>query len=221
MQHPLHKIPQPLRSQQALAFLRVAIGSFYLYVGWQKVNAPQFAVGLASQLQNWAAQNPFFWYQDFLRYLAIPNAPSLAFLVGWGEVLVGASLILGLLVPVTAPAAFLMNLNYFLAGQHSSPAVMAVNLAFMIIALTLFWADAGKFFGLDYWILRERGTTGPKNKTQKRKIQTRKPPSASGKKKNKTASKLQATLKAKPLKAVKVSPRIENLIDDEDDEDED
>lgn len=139
------------REQQALALLRIAAGLFFLYEGYQKLINPHFADALGATLRHWASSNPFPLYQQFLSHVAIPYASIFAKLVLYGEIAVGLSFISGFLVQISAPAAILMNANYLLASQHTGPASLGVNLAFIFISVALFWGRAGQHYGLDQW----------------------------------------------------------------------
>lgn len=137
------------RDKQAFAFLRICTGLFFLYAGNQKLSDPHFEAMLATTLKTWAAGNPFPLYKQFLTHVALPNIHYMSLLVTDGEIAVGLSYILGLLVPFSAAGAIFMNLNFLLAGQHTDPSMLAMNLVFIIISLTLFWARAGRYYGLD------------------------------------------------------------------------
>ena len=60
------------------------------------------------------------WYAEFIKTIALPNAITFSYLVAFGELLVGISLILGALTVVGLIAGALMNLNYMLAGTTST-----------------------------------------------------------------------------------------------------
>ena len=138
------------RESQALAFLRIGTGLFFIYQGLQKLEAgTHFTHGLSKMLQIWAASNPFPWYKAFLLQVLIPHATLFAQLVTLGEIAIGASFLLGLAIRFSAPCAVIMNLNYLLATQQTSPAALGVNLAFIMISISLFWGQAGHYLGLD------------------------------------------------------------------------
>lgn len=145
------------RDQQALAFLRVTTGLFFLYAGNQKLSTPHFETVLGGILKTWAAGNPFPLYKQFLEHVALPHIHHISLLVTDGEMAVGLSYILGLLVPFSAPAAVFMNINFLLAAQHTDPSILTINLVFVIISLTLFWARAGRHYGLDALIASKPG----------------------------------------------------------------
>jgi len=93
------------------------------------------------------------WYAWFLQNVVIPNAGVFAYLITFGEVLVGIALILGLLTGVASFFGVFMNLNYLLAGTVSTNPI----LGFLAIFLILAWRVAG-YWGLDRYVLPLIGT---------------------------------------------------------------
>ena len=93
------------------------------------------------------------WYAWFLQHVVIPNAAVFAYLVTFGELLVGIALIAGLLTGVAAAAGLFMNMNYLLAGTVGSNPVMGA----LAVLLVLAWRVAG-WYGLDRWVLPLLGT---------------------------------------------------------------
>jgi thiosulfate dehydrogenase [quinone] large subunit len=68
--------------------------------------------------------------------------------VAWGEVLVGVSLILGVLTGLAAFFGGSMNVSFLLAGSVSSNAVLFVLATWLVLA----WRVAG-WYGADRWLL--------------------------------------------------------------------
>lgn len=88
------------------------------------------------------------WYANFIQSVALPNAKVFSYLVAFGELLVGISLILGALTIVGLLAGAFMNLNYMLAGTTST------NPNLYTVAILLIAAGANAYiFGLDRFIL--------------------------------------------------------------------
>jgi thiosulfate dehydrogenase [quinone] large subunit len=89
------------------------------------------------------------WYRGFIQFMLDSNAYVwFAKIVAIGELVIGASLILGLFVGLTAFFAGFMNWNFIMAGSAS------VNGVFIVLAvlLVLAWKIAG-YIGLDYFLL--------------------------------------------------------------------
>lgn len=106
------------------------------------------------------------WYGWFLETIVIPNATIFSYLVAWGEVLVGISLIIGLLTGISAFFGALMNISFLLAGTVSTNPIMFIIAILLIMA----WKVAG-WYGLDRWALPLLGTPWTiANKTTKEEI---------------------------------------------------
>jgi thiosulfate dehydrogenase (quinone) large subunit len=94
------------------------------------------------------------WYRDFLNVLLVNETHVwFAKLVVWGEILVGAALILGALVGISAAFGALMNLNFMLAGTVSTNPVLLLLAALLMLA----WKTAG-YWGVDRVLLPMLGT---------------------------------------------------------------
>ncbi|MBK8190257.1 MAG: DoxX family membrane protein [Vampirovibrionales bacterium] len=152
------------RASQAIALLRVIVGAFFLYQGYSKLRDPMFAVKMTGLLSGAAANNPFFFYQDLLNGLIIPNVDVFAQVIIWGELLIGASYVSGALIRVSTVGQLFLNLNYLLALQHTHPGERALNLCFLLLGMTLLFGEAGRQYGLDLWIFK-----APSKKTRSAK----------------------------------------------------
>ena len=89
------------------------------------------------------------WYRGFIQFMLDSNAYVwFAKIVAVGEVVIGAALILGIFVGLTAFFAGFMNWNFIMAGSAS------VNGVFLVLAILLMlaWKVAG-YLGADYFIL--------------------------------------------------------------------
>lgn len=93
------------------------------------------------------------WYAWFLQNLVEPYAAFWAYVVTFGEVLVGVGLIVGALTGVAAFFGLVMNLNYLLAGTVSTNPILG-GLAILIV---LAWRVAG-YYGVDRYLLPYLGT---------------------------------------------------------------
>jgi thiosulfate dehydrogenase (quinone) large subunit len=93
------------------------------------------------------------WYASFLQSFVLPNAALFAYLVTFGEVLIGIALILGILTGIASFFGVFMNLNYLLAGAVSTNPILGFLALFLILA----WRIAG-YYGLDRYVLPLLGT---------------------------------------------------------------
>lgn len=144
-----------------------------LFVGWKWLEAGWHKVGDAKWVETGEALKGFWmrivtvptapgakppivydWYRDFIqRLLDGGHYPWFAKLVAYGEVLVGAALILGVLTGIAAFFGTVMNMSFMLAGTASTNPVLFGLAVFLIMA----WKVAG-YWGLDHWVLPAVGT---------------------------------------------------------------
>lgn len=118
---------------------------------WTGANAGAAIQGFVGRALEGGAATP--WYASFLENVVLPNAGLFAYMVAFGEVLVGAALILGALTGIAAFFGTFMNLSFLLAGTVSSNPVMFVVGTWLVLA----WRNAG-WIGLDRWLLPLLGT---------------------------------------------------------------
>lgn len=169
MAHYSSSIPQPslirslfseTRYSWIWLIIRLYVGYEWLIAGWMKVTNPSWNQGaiqgfVMGALKKTAGEHPDVtsWYAYFLTHTVLPNASVFAYLVAYGEVLVGIGLILGIFTGIAAFFGFFMNANYLLAGTVSSNPILLL----LQIPLILAWRVAGHF-GLDRFLLPRLGT---------------------------------------------------------------
>lgn len=89
------------------------------------------------------------WYAWFLQHAVLPYADTWSYAIAYGEVLVGAGLILGAFTFLAAFFGAVMNMNYLLAGTVSTNPVL------LLLAILIMTAHrVAGYFGLDYYILK-------------------------------------------------------------------
>lgn len=144
--------------------IRLYVGYEWLMAGWNKLGSPAWTgdnAGVAIKgfvmgaLSKTAGEHPDVagWYASFLENVVLPNASLFSHLVAYGEVLVGAALILGLLTGIAAFFGVFMNMNFLFAGTVSVNPLLGLLGLFLILS----WRVAG-FIGLDRWLLPWFGT---------------------------------------------------------------
>lgn len=144
--------------------LRVYAGWQWLNAGMGKLGAPAWTgdnAGAAIQgfvqgaLERAGGDRPDVqaWYAWFLENVVLPNATLWAYLVTFGELLVGIALIVGLFTGIAAFFGSFMNMNYLLSGTVSTNPILLI----IAILLVLAWKTAG-WYGLDRWVLPALGT---------------------------------------------------------------
>ena len=93
------------------------------------------------------------WYAWFLQHAILPNTAAFAYVVTFGEVLVGLGLIFGVLTGIAAFFGVFMNLNFMLAGAVSINPIIGM----LAMLLVLAWRVAG-YYGVDSYLLPLLGT---------------------------------------------------------------
>jgi thiosulfate dehydrogenase [quinone] large subunit len=140
--------------------IRLFLGFSWIEASWHKISGTGWLDGgsaLAGYWKGAVAINPdtgkgsitFEWYRDFLNFLLQNNAFTwFAWLIVFGEILVGLGLLFGALTGFAAFFGALMNMSFLLAGSASSNPVLFT----MAIGLILAWKVAG-YYGLDRYLL--------------------------------------------------------------------
>ena len=102
-------------------------------------------------------------FHDLYAPLTTPAiAPILTFLVKWGHLLIGLSLVSGLLVRVSGVFGVALLLTYWTAHMDFPYIETHVNLiidyhiVYAVLTAWLVAANAGKVYGLDGWIAEHR-----------------------------------------------------------------
>jgi thiosulfate dehydrogenase [quinone] large subunit len=139
--------------------IRLFVGFSWLEAGWGKFSGSGWLDGGTALQGFWTAAvaipekgHPpiaYEWYRDFINLLLQNNAYTwFAWLIVFGELLVGLGLLFGVLTGFAAFFGALMNMSFLLAGSASSNPVLFT----MAIGLILGWKVAG-YIGLDRYLL--------------------------------------------------------------------
>ncbi len=139
-----------------MAMLRITTGVMFVIAGYGKVaRGAGFGDSMAGFLGN--QKNTFAFYQGFIESVVIPNKLLFAYLVAWGELLGGIALIIGLFTRWTALAFVLMVVNFWFAKGAGFWVPSNHDSLYILIALALYFSNAGMAFGLDGVLSRRRG----------------------------------------------------------------
>ncbi|WP_181349020.1 DoxX family protein [Thalassobacillus sp. CUG 92003] len=133
-----------------LTFIRIYLGYTWLTAGIGKLTGGFDAGGfIQGAIGKAEGAHPVVqgWWAAFLETIALPQAGLFTFLVMWGEVLVGAALLLGVLTNFAALMGLTMNFAFLFSGTISTNPEMVI-LTFIILAAGF---NAGTF-GLDRWV---------------------------------------------------------------------
>jgi thiosulfate dehydrogenase [quinone] large subunit len=138
---------------------RLLMGWIFLYAGLSQVLSHDFTT-----TQFLSHTKTFHALYEPLTSPAI--APYLTFAVSWGHLLIGLSLVSGLLVRVSGPFGVALMLTYWTAHMDFPYIESHVNLlidyhiVYAVLISYLVVANAGHAFGLDGWMVQKLGTGG-------------------------------------------------------------
>jgi thiosulfate dehydrogenase [quinone] large subunit len=133
--------------QVLIVFFRLTMGWTFLWAGIHHFGDDKFVIGFLSHVKT---------FHDVYTPLTNPAVvPTLTFLVEYGHLLIGLSLISGLLVRVSAPFAIMLLLMYWTAHMDF-PYIENVNnylvdyhIVYSGVLVYLIVKRAGHVFGLD------------------------------------------------------------------------
>lgn len=135
-------------NQWPITLLRVYTGVFFLKYGFGKITNPNFADGLSGFVTGNLEKAESFM-RPFLESVVLPNPGVFAFLVAWGELLVGIALILGLATRYASIAgAFMVAMFWFTKGQGPLDA-QNHDVIWFVIFVVLAAVHAGRAHSLD------------------------------------------------------------------------
>ncbi len=132
---------------------RLYTGYFFLKYGLEKFHGDFGGAALHETLTKWAGGTAYDFYAPFLLKVAIPHAGLFAHLVMFGEIVVGAALLLGCATRLAALAGIFLCLNFLFA---SGAPVLSVEqpAVFILLLATVFATVAGRVLGLDIFLKR-------------------------------------------------------------------
>jgi len=108
------------RNDVVLAGLRIAVGVLFLILGEYKVFGTQFTLGGGFQywITKFLEQGAYPFMVPILRGFVLPHATAIAFLVAYGEVAIGLSLVLGLMVRVSSVCGTIYMLTLLFSSNY-------------------------------------------------------------------------------------------------------
>jgi thiosulfate dehydrogenase (quinone) large subunit len=147
------QVLQGILARGALVLLRVYLGTVFLVAVLPKLRQ-DFTPSLMEFVQQVGLHRAPQFYQQFLQEVVLPNAPVFAALITGAELVVGVTLILGLLTRFSAAVALVLTLNYMLAKGAWFWTPSSNDAAFVAIALALLIGAGGRTLGLDAVLAR-------------------------------------------------------------------
>lgn len=147
--------------QKWIAFLRIAVGVFFLAQGLNKLQWYSSSEFLRTNLDRYSQSPPAIsgWYQQHVAY---PGIEAWSRMIPTGEMLIGIALVIGLLTRPTLIIATILVLNFHLAnGNLFSTAFFSNPYALLLLSclVVLLFSKAGSVFAVDASTRRKK-TTG-------------------------------------------------------------
>lgn len=136
-----------------ILFFRLAMGWTFLYAASHQVFVPEFnVVGFLNRTKT---------FHDLFAVFTTPTmAPITTFLVGYGHLLIGLSLVSGLMVRVSASLGILLMLTYWLAHmdfpfiENKNNFLVDYHIVYAGVLGFLIAKRAGQVWGLDGLVQR-------------------------------------------------------------------
>ncbi len=147
------EIIQGILARNALAVLRIYLGIVFLLAAAPKVQRDSIPEYRAF-VQQVAMERGHPFYRGFAERVLLPNAAAVAVVITWGELLVGVTLILGLLTRGSAALGMLLSIHYMFARGAWFWSPWSNDAALVAIALAVLIGAAGRTLGLDTFLAR-------------------------------------------------------------------
>ena len=143
-------MPQSSMERGLILFFRVAMGWTFLYAASHQIFDPSWSVaGFLSHTKT---------FHDVYAPLTNPTwAPMITFLVGYGHLLIGLSLIFGLLTRVSSAFGIMLMIMYWTAHmnwpyiENTNNFILDFHLVYAGVLVLLMVKHAGHVWGLDAW----------------------------------------------------------------------
>jgi thiosulfate dehydrogenase (quinone) large subunit len=143
------------KSEERLVFLfRMLMAWTFLYAASHQVFDPKFSiVGFLDHTKT--------FHNLFALFTGPSIAPVAGFLVGYGHLLIGLSLLVGLLVRVSASFGILLLLMYWMAHmdfpfiENANNFIVDYHIVYATVLVYLIVKKAGHVWGLDAWLAKQ------------------------------------------------------------------
>ena len=106
-----------------MAGLRIAIGILFLILAEYKVFGTQFTLGGGFQywINRFVSDGAYPFMTPVLKTFVLPHAKPIAFLVAYGELAIGLSLVLGILVRIASVCGVVYMLTLLFSSNYPGP----------------------------------------------------------------------------------------------------
>jgi len=115
--------PNSSQNSRALACLRIAVGCLFLIFGEYKVFGTHFTLGGGFQgwINQFLAEGAYPFMVPVLRGFVLPFATPIAFLVAYGELAIGVSLVAGLRTRAASICGIVYMLTLLFSSNYPGP----------------------------------------------------------------------------------------------------
>src|SRR6266850_7918732 len=105
---------------RAMAFLRISVGTLFLIFGQYKVFGTAFTLhgGFQFWINKFLEAGTYPFMAPVLRGFVLPHATAIAFLVAYGELAIGLSLVLGILVRSASLCGLIFMLTMLFSSDY-------------------------------------------------------------------------------------------------------
>jgi len=148
-------MPDSQSERALILFFRLAMAWTFLYAASHQVFVPGWSVaGFLNSTKT--------FHGLFSQFTGPAIAPILTFLVGYGHLLIGLSLLVGLMVRVSAVFGILLMLLYWTAHMdfpyisNTNNFLLDEHIVYAGVLLLLIMKHAGHVWGLDSWAENSR-----------------------------------------------------------------
>lgn|SRR5574341_694312 len=134
-----------------LSVLRIYVGYYLFFQGIGKFQR-SFPKGdwIGRQIGDIGTLDLYPWYKTFLQNYVAPHSELFGYLVMFGEIAVGACLLLGLFTRLSALIGLFMLINYYLGpGTARGGFTLALQHTLIIVLAIFALANPGRTLGLD------------------------------------------------------------------------
>lgn len=148
-----------------VVLMRLWIGYYLLQQGIRKYNRNFPGTDwIGTQIGDLNKVEIYDWYKSFLVDVVVPNKELFGNLVMWGEILVGACILVGLLTRWSAVVGLFMLVNYFFGpGMARGGASLAQQQTFIVALVMIILSNPGRTLGLD-GLMRRREPVKPQRR---------------------------------------------------------
>ena len=139
-----------------LAVVRILVGYHFVDVAVGKVARGYWSgENLHRQLAG-VVDDPIVWHRAFIEGVVLPHPVFFSYLVAFGELAIGISLITGCLVRMASSFGAFHNLNIYLAvAIPAGGAGVGLNRIFIFLHLIFVMTSAGRALGVDGFLKKK------------------------------------------------------------------